>query len=122
MGENESPKWSKKEKLPDLTKSFSNYMVKDVLQDFAASVLQVSSPIRRPKEKDGKEAPIVKCHDTAYGNLHPDQSVSIYYPSSSDVSFKPDLPPCFIQGRRKDFFKAGGGGGRFKWDFSKRFF
>lgn len=32
----------KKTNLPEVTKSFHNYMVKDVLQDFAASVLQVS--------------------------------------------------------------------------------
>ncbi|XP_064600687.1 actin-like protein 6A isoform X2 [Liolophura sinensis] len=35
------PKWKKKD-LPELPKSFHNLMVKDVLQDFAASVLQVS--------------------------------------------------------------------------------
>lgn len=35
------PKWKKKENV-DVTKSFHNYMEKDVLQDFAASVLQVS--------------------------------------------------------------------------------
>ncbi|ELU05751.1 hypothetical protein CAPTEDRAFT_156089 [Capitella teleta] len=40
--ENAPPKWKKKEKVPEVTKSFHNYMVKDVLQDFAASVLQVS--------------------------------------------------------------------------------
>lgn len=34
------PKWTKKD-LPEVTKSFHNYMVKDVLQDFASSVLQV---------------------------------------------------------------------------------
>ncbi|KAL5006993.1 hypothetical protein ScPMuIL_015799 [Solemya velum] len=38
--EGDSPKWKKRE-VPELTKSFQNYMVKDVLQDFAASVLQV---------------------------------------------------------------------------------
>ncbi|OWF49030.1 actin-like protein 6B [Mizuhopecten yessoensis] len=36
----ESPKWKKKD-IPEVTKSFENYMVKDVLQDFAASALQV---------------------------------------------------------------------------------
>ncbi|KAK7098169.1 actin-like protein 6A [Littorina saxatilis] len=34
------PKWKKKENV-DVTKSFANYMEKDVLQDFAASILQV---------------------------------------------------------------------------------
>ncbi|KAK3103473.1 hypothetical protein FSP39_019490 [Pinctada imbricata] len=35
----EKPIWKKKD-IPEVTKSFHNYMVKDVLQDFAASVLQ----------------------------------------------------------------------------------
>ncbi|GAB1602844.1 actin-like protein 6B [Argonauta hians] len=39
--EYESPKYVKKE-VPEVTKSFHNYMVKDVLQDFVATVLQVS--------------------------------------------------------------------------------
>lgn len=39
--ENEPPKYIKKE-VPEVTKSFHNYMVKDVLQDFVATVLQVS--------------------------------------------------------------------------------
>ncbi|KAL3841942.1 hypothetical protein ACJMK2_020019 [Sinanodonta woodiana] len=41
VSDRQSPKWKKKE-VPDVTKSFHNYMLKDVLQDFAASVLQVS--------------------------------------------------------------------------------
>ncbi|XP_060079327.1 actin-like protein 6B [Ylistrum balloti] len=36
----EDAKWKKKD-IPEVTKSFHNYMVKDVLQDFAASALQV---------------------------------------------------------------------------------
>ncbi|CAH1785345.1 unnamed protein product [Owenia fusiformis] len=42
VGEGEPAKWTKRDKLPEVTKSFHNYMVKDVMQDFAASVLQVS--------------------------------------------------------------------------------
>jgi len=38
-------KWSRKKNLPELTKSFSNYMVKDTLKDFAATVLQVSDTL-----------------------------------------------------------------------------
>ena len=41
VGENQPAKWTKKETLPEITKSFHNYMVKDVLQDYAANVLQV---------------------------------------------------------------------------------
>jgi len=41
VAENQTPVWKKKVKLPEVTKSFHNYMVKDVLQDFSASVLQV---------------------------------------------------------------------------------
>ncbi|XP_025088716.1 actin-like protein 6A isoform X2 [Pomacea canaliculata] len=40
VGDKQPPKWKKKE-IFDVTKSFHNCMVKDVLQDFAASVLQV---------------------------------------------------------------------------------
>lgn len=35
------PVWKKREKLPKVTRSFHNFMVKDVVQDFAAQVLQV---------------------------------------------------------------------------------
>lgn len=42
MDDRAPPKWKKKEKLPEVTKSFNNYLIKDVLQDYAASVLQVS--------------------------------------------------------------------------------
>ncbi|KAJ8299063.1 hypothetical protein KUTeg_023123 [Tegillarca granosa] len=40
VGDRASPKWKKKD-LPEVSKSFHNFMVKDVLQDFAASVLNV---------------------------------------------------------------------------------
>ncbi len=42
VNENSTPVWKKKENLPEVTQSFHKYMVKDVLQDFAASVLQVN--------------------------------------------------------------------------------
>ena len=42
MDENKPAKWTKKTNLPEVTDSFQRYMVNDVLQDFAASVLQVS--------------------------------------------------------------------------------
>ena len=39
----EPAKWTKKTSLPDgLTKSWHNHLVKEVVQDFQASVLQVS--------------------------------------------------------------------------------
>lgn len=40
VGDRALPKWKKKD-LPEVSKSFHNFMVKDVLQDFAASVLNV---------------------------------------------------------------------------------
>ena len=40
--EGQSAKWKKKDTLPDVTKSFHNLMLKEVMQDFAATVLQVS--------------------------------------------------------------------------------
>ncbi|CAG2244005.1 ACTL6B [Mytilus edulis] len=40
VGFMEEAKWKKKD-LPEVTKSYHNYMVKDVYQDFAASVVQV---------------------------------------------------------------------------------
>uniref|UniRef100_A0A224YQK8 Actin-like protein 6B n=1 Tax=Rhipicephalus zambeziensis TaxID=60191 RepID=A0A224YQK8_9ACAR len=39
--EGETPKWTKKNNLPEVTKSWHNYMVKEVIQDFQSSVLQV---------------------------------------------------------------------------------
>lgn len=41
VNDNQTAKWKKKD-IPEVTTSFHNYMVKDVLQDFAASILQVS--------------------------------------------------------------------------------
>jgi len=38
----EKPKWTKKTNLPEVTKSWSNYMVREVIRDFQASVLQVA--------------------------------------------------------------------------------
>ena len=43
VNEREKANFTKKEKLPEVTKSFHNYMTKDVVQDFAASVLQVGA-------------------------------------------------------------------------------
>lgn len=47
--ENAPAKWKKKENLPEVTESFQKYMLKDVFQDVAASVLQVSDG---PYEKE----------------------------------------------------------------------
>lgn len=47
----EKPKWKKKD-LPEVTKSYHNYMLKDVFQDFAASVVQVMDT---PYEQSGAE-------------------------------------------------------------------
>lgn len=35
-------KWSKKPNLPEVTKSWHNYMIKEVIQDFQSTVLQVT--------------------------------------------------------------------------------
>lgn len=40
--DHDKPRWVKKKGLPDVTKSWHNYMVKKVIQDFQATVLQVS--------------------------------------------------------------------------------
>ncbi|XP_063305870.1 actin-like protein 6B isoform X3 [Pelobates fuscus] len=40
--EGSSPNWRRKDKLPAVTKSWQNYMCNEVIQDFQASVLQVS--------------------------------------------------------------------------------
>ncbi|KAM4037902.1 LOW QUALITY PROTEIN: actin-like protein 6B [Anomaloglossus baeobatrachus] len=40
--EGAAPNWRKKDKLPSVTKSWQNYMSNEVIQDFQASVLQVS--------------------------------------------------------------------------------
>lgn len=39
--ENQAPKWTKKPNLVEVNKFWHNYMVKEVLQDFQANVLQV---------------------------------------------------------------------------------
>ncbi|XP_054710495.1 actin-like protein 6B [Uloborus diversus] len=39
--ENDTPKWVRKPNLPEVTKSWNNYMIKEVLQDYQSSVLQV---------------------------------------------------------------------------------
>lgn len=41
VGSEQAANWKRKEKLPDVSKSFQHLMIKDVLQDFAMSVLQV---------------------------------------------------------------------------------
>uniref|UniRef100_UPI00398F682A actin-like protein 6A isoform X1 n=1 Tax=Pristiophorus japonicus TaxID=55135 RepID=UPI00398F682A len=40
--EGSPPNWKKKEKLPQVSRSWHNYMCNEVIQDFQASVLQVS--------------------------------------------------------------------------------
>jgi len=40
--DHDKPRWIKKKGLPEVTKSWHNYMVKKVIQDFQATVLQVS--------------------------------------------------------------------------------
>ena len=42
VGEGLPAKWKKKDNLPEVHPSFHNLMVKELMQDFAASVLQVS--------------------------------------------------------------------------------
>ena len=38
----EPAKWTKKSNLPEVTKSWHNLMVREVIQDFQATVLQVN--------------------------------------------------------------------------------
>lgn len=52
VNENQPAKWKKKD-IPEVTTSFHNYMVKDVLQDFAATVLQISDV---PFDESGAES------------------------------------------------------------------
>ena len=42
MGEGAAAKWKRKESVVDVHSSYHNMMVKELMQDFAASVLQVS--------------------------------------------------------------------------------
>jgi len=42
VGEGLPAKWKKKDSLPEVQPSFHNLMVKEMMQDFAASMLQVS--------------------------------------------------------------------------------
>ena len=50
--ENQPAEWVKKEKLPEVTRSFHNYMLRDVYQDFAATTVQVCDT---PYEKETVE-------------------------------------------------------------------
>lgn len=50
--EGEAPKWTRKNNLPEVTKSWHNYMVKEVLQDFQSSVLQIMDS---PYDKEAAE-------------------------------------------------------------------
>ena len=43
VGEVQPAKWKKKDNLPEVHSSYHNLMVKELMQDFAASVLQVIS-------------------------------------------------------------------------------
>lgn len=40
--DHDKPRWTKKKGLPEVTKSWNNYMVKKLVQDFQATTLQVS--------------------------------------------------------------------------------
>jgi len=42
VSEGQTAEYKRKDNLPEMTKSFSNYMLKDTLKDFAATALQVS--------------------------------------------------------------------------------
>jgi len=49
VAEGQPPEFKKKKDLPEVTKGFQNYMIKDVLQDFAATTCQVAE---QPFEKE----------------------------------------------------------------------
>lgn len=48
--ENEAPRWTKKQNIPQPTKSWMDYATKRVLQDYQASILQVSTDSAYEKE------------------------------------------------------------------------
>ncbi|UYV65742.1 ACTL6A [Cordylochernes scorpioides] len=48
----EAPRWTRKSGLPEVTKSWHSYMVKEMLQDFQSTVLQVSDS---PYDKESVE-------------------------------------------------------------------
>lgn len=50
--ERKPAKWTQKKNIPSVTESYKKYMVTDVLQDFAASVLQVSD---QPYEQESAD-------------------------------------------------------------------
>ncbi|RUS73188.1 hypothetical protein EGW08_019050 [Elysia chlorotica] len=66
VSDGQAPKWKKKENL-NVTKSFHNYMVKDVLQDFAASVVQVSDT---PFDQGQTESMPTKLYEFPHGYSH----------------------------------------------------
>lgn len=48
--ENESPRWTKRQNIPPLTKSWTDYATKKVLQDYQSSIIQVSSDANYDRE------------------------------------------------------------------------
>lgn len=47
---NENPKWTKKQKIPPLTQSWTDYSIKKVIQDYQSSILQVTGDARYDKD------------------------------------------------------------------------
>jgi actin-related protein len=56
--EGATPVWSQKKNIPELSKSFHNYMVKLLLQDFTASICQVSETILADEIKNSSSIPL----------------------------------------------------------------
>lgn len=46
----DTPKWTKKKNIPQVTKSWNDYAIKKVLQDYQSSILQVSTDAAYEKE------------------------------------------------------------------------
>jgi len=68
--EGQPPKWKRKENLVDVTRSFHNMTVKELMQDFAASVLQVSdSPYEDGDETIANMPTVAYDHPNGY-NQH----------------------------------------------------
>uniref|UniRef100_H3A6F0 Actin like 6B n=1 Tax=Latimeria chalumnae TaxID=7897 RepID=H3A6F0_LATCH len=84
--EGAAPNWKKKEKLPQVSKSWHNYMCNEVIQDFQALALQVSdSPY---DEQD-------LTHPPTFFSLSLSLSFSLSFSLSLSLSL---YPPCPLQG------------------------
>ena len=93
-------KWKRKENLPDVTRSYHHLMVKELMQDFAATVLQVSdSPYEDGDETIANMPTGVFDHPNGYNQHHGPERFRI-----PECLFNPSLIKVSIYALDQQFF------------------